>query len=92
MSGYLLVALDIQVVATYSAGRDLSDIDAKSLTQAHRNSSSSPADWSQGSGGTKTRDESCEAKEDSISLLHVDLTEDLVQSSWTDLHGGRKGR
>lgn len=80
MSGYLLVALDIQVVATYSAGRDLSDIDAKSLTQAHRNSSSSPGHWSQGRSSAKTRGESREAKEESKSLLHVDLTYDLVQS------------
>lgn len=79
MLDYLYVALNEKLESTYSTGRDLGDIDAESLAQTHGNSCS--AHWSRGSSGAQTGDKSCEAQEESRSLLHDDLTDQLVISS-----------
>jgi hypothetical protein len=62
---------------TYSAGRNLSDVDAESLAETDRNSSS--AHGSRGSSGI--RDKSRKAQEESRSLLHFDLINRLIMSS-----------
>jgi hypothetical protein len=62
---------------TYSAGRNLSNIDAESLTETDRNSNS--AHWGRGSSGIGEK--SCKAQEESRSLLHVDSIDRLIMSS-----------
>lgn len=62
---------------TYSAGRNLSDVDAESLAETDRNSSS--AHGSRGS--SDIRDKSRKAQEESRSLLHFDLINQLIMSS-----------
>ena len=77
------VTQDEEVSSTYSAGRDLGDINAERLTQTHGNSS--PAHRSRGSSGTKTGNEGREAQEESRSLLHDELTgrfEELERLAW----------
>jgi hypothetical protein len=74
------IILDEKMEFTYSAGGYLSDVDAESLTETHRNSRYS-CSFQCRRGSSGIGDQSCEAQEESRSLLHVDLTDQLVLSS-----------